>query len=111
MNSSYTHPPLCTMNSQMDAQLDLLCFDLMHFDCTHPVFPKNAAYFMIHMSEIDIPQDHIPQFGDIYKSRVSEMNDFQTVEFYADFTRLISSRPITTDVKENHKFLQHHFYR
>ena len=41
-------------NTQMDAQLDLLCFDLMDFTCEHPVFPKNAAYVFMQMCQITI---------------------------------------------------------
>ena len=50
------------MDTQVDAQRNLLCFDLLDFECKHLVFPRNAAYFMMHMAGTYIPQDHIPSF-------------------------------------------------
>ena len=84
----------------MDALLDFFCFDLMDFDCKHPVFPKNAVYFFMQRADISIPQDHIPSFSDAYLQRLGVPSDFESVNFYRDFTRLINSRTITADVRE-----------
>ena len=84
----------------MDAQLDLLCFDLFDFDMKHPVFPGNALMFMIQMTCINIPQDHIPVFSDLYNSKVGTPSDFKSVDFYSDFSRLMGSRIWTTDLQE-----------
>ena len=55
---------------------------------------------MTQMTEINTPHYHTPRFNDLYPSRVVELNDFDSVTLYAEFTCLINARPITTDVKE-----------
>ena len=79
-DKSHTHIH-SIMDTQMDAQLDLLCFDLFDFDMKHPVFPGNALMFMIQMTCINIPQDHIPVFSDLYNSKVGTPSDFESVDF------------------------------
>ena len=78
------------MNTQ-DAQRDLMCFDLMDFDMKHPVFPHNAAAFIVQVSSISTPQDCIPSFSDMYRAKVGELSDFDKIAFYGDFARLMNA--------------------
>ena len=89
------------MNSEMDAQMDLLCFDLMDFDMKHPVFPFNAAAFIVEMTAISSPPDHVPVLKNHYAQRIGETNSFQAVTFYSDFTRVMNQREITSDMKQS----------
>ena len=89
------------MNSEMDAQMDLLCFDLMDFDMKHPVFPFNAAAFIVEMTAISSPPDHVPVLKNHYAQRIGETNSFQAVTFYSDFTRVMNQREITSDIKQS----------
>ena len=84
----------------MDAQRDLLCFDLFDFDMKHPVFPKNAAYFIVQMSGVVLRQDYIPSFSDLYLQRMGTPSDFDSVNFYSDFTRIVSGMLLTTDIQD-----------
>ena len=86
------------MNSQ-DAQRDLMCFDLMDFDMKHPVFPQNAAAFIVQASSISTPQDCAPSFSDMYRAKVGELSDFDKIAFYSDFSRLMNARFIDTDIQ------------
>ena len=64
------------------------------------MFPKNAAYFFMNMSNIDTPQGHIPIFGNVYLKKLCTPSDFESVTFYSDFTRLINACPLTADIQE-----------
>ena len=88
------------MNLQMDAQRDLLCFDLFDFDMRHTIFPFNAAVFITEMAAIATPTDHIPVFNGHYTQRVGTPNSFEAVTFYSDFTRLMNERELSTNVKQ-----------
>ena len=84
----------------MDAQRDLICFDLLDFDMKHPVFPKNAAYFIVQMSGLVLRQDYIPSFSDNYLQRMGTPSDFDSVNFYSDFTQIVSGRLLTKDIQD-----------
>ena len=84
----------------MDAQRDLICFDLLDFDMKHPVFPKNAAYFIVQMSGLVLRQDYIPSFSDNYLQRMGTPSDFDSVNFYSDFTQIVSGRILTKDIQD-----------
>ena len=88
------------MNSQMDAQMDLLCFNLMDFDMKNPIFPFNAAAFILEMSSIATSTDQIPIFDDQYSKRLGTPSHFQNVAFCSDFMRVMNQRLLTTDVKQ-----------
>ena len=76
----------------MQSTMDVLCFDLMDFDAKHPIFPPNACKFIIEAASIPTPTDSIPTFDAMYATRVGRPNDFESVLFYSDFTRLMNSR-------------------
>ena len=52
------------------------------------------------MANINIPQDRIPIFGDVYLQKLGTPSDFESVNFYSDFTRLINAHSLTTDMQE-----------
>ena len=83
----------------MDAQRDLICFDLLDFDMKHPVFPKNAAYFIVQMSGLVLRQDYIPSFSDNYLQRMGTPSEFDSINFYSDFTRIVGGVILTTDIQ------------
>ena len=80
------------MNTQMDAQMDSLCFDLLDFDMKNPVFPLNAAAFIVQMSAIPTPTDQVPAFNVHYTQRIGTPTPFQSITFYSDFTRVVTQR-------------------
>ena len=88
------------MDAQMDAQKDLLCFDLMDFDMKTPVFPDKAATFIITMTGIPTPTDQIPMFNGHYAQRIGTPNSFEAVTFYSDFLRVVNQRELTPAIKQ-----------
>ena len=77
-------------HTQMDAQMDLLCFDLLDFDMKNQVFPLNAAAFIVQMSAIPTPTDQAPVLNDHYAQRIGTPTTFQSITFYSDVTRVVS---------------------
>ena len=71
--------------------MDALCFDLINLDMKHSAFPKNACRFIVKMASIQISLDCIPVFDAVYEQRVGELNGFEAVAFYSDFTRLMNA--------------------
>ena len=55
---------------------------------------------MIQMTAINVPQDYVPVFNDTYNEKIGTPTDFESVAFYSDFTCIIESRLITTDLQE-----------
>ena len=82
------------MNTQMDAQMDSLCFDLLDFDMKNPVFPLNAA-------AIPTPTDQVPAFNDHYTQCIGTPTPFQSITFYSDFTRVVTQRELDYSVKQS----------
>ena len=85
----------------MDAQKDLLCFNLLDFDMKNPVFPLNAAAFIVQMSAIPTPTDQVPAFNDHYTQRIGTPTPFQSITFYSDFTRVVTQRKLDYSVKQS----------
>ena len=52
------------------------------------------------MASVDIPKDTIPSFDALYEDRIGTPNDFEAVEFYADFTRLMTNRIMTPSMQQ-----------
>ena len=50
------------------------------------------------MSSIPIPKDTLPSFDALCKGRLGELNDFEAVTFYADFTRMMNSCLLTPSI-------------
>ena len=84
----------------MDAQKDLLCFDLMDFDMKNPVFPDKAATFIVTTTGIPTPTDQIPMFNGHYAQRIGTPNSFEAVTFYSDFLRVVNQRELTPAIKQ-----------
>ena len=69
---------------------------MLEFDGKHRVFPINACPFMVNLCSIPIPIDTVPCFNDLFSSCLGPMSDFEAVEFYSDFTRLVNDRIMTS---------------
>ena len=85
------HNPSCPTVTNMQQDMDNLTFDLLDFDGNHRVFPINACPFMVNLCGIPIPIDTVPTFNNLFSSCLDSMSDFEAVEFYSDFTRLINT--------------------
>ena len=84
----------------MDTVSEILAFDLLYFDMKHATFPTNACPFIIEMAGIQVPKDNIAEFDETYQTRIGPFNDFETVIFYSDFTRLIANTILTPSMQE-----------
>ena len=77
----------------------MLCFDLINFNLKSPVFPKNACQLILEMFLIPTSRDKVATFDVMYNQLQGELNDFESIAFYCDFTGLMESKSITKNVQ------------
>ena len=73
----------------MQQNAEQLAFNLIEFD---------ACKFITEMAGIATPVDTIPTFDTLYGDHVGQVNDFECVAFYCNFTCLASSRIFTPNI-------------
>ena len=84
----------------MEAVTEILAFDLLNFDMKLRTFPQNACAFIIEMTGIQAPNEHLAKCDEMYHSRIGPLSDFETMTFYSDFTRIELNTLLTPSLQD-----------